>query len=203
MAIKDKDNRWIDSAGNAIPVKYIDPVDKNRDRLVNKLMKQAKAVSDRICNLRESAFDDIENFINETEERYDVKVRTKGGNKILTDFSNTLKIEIRVAHTIEFDERLNMAKTIIDECIKRWSEGSDDKIKLLIDQAFKVDRKGNLDKDRVLGLRQLKIKDKEWRKAMGIISDSTKVVGSKQYIKFSRKNEKGVWETVNLDIARC
>ncbi len=203
MPVKDDDGKWIDPSGNAIPVKYIDPVDKNRDRLVNRLMKKAMSISDGICKLREMAFDDIDAFIEDTEKRYKVKVRTKVGNKAFTDFSNTMKIEVKVAHTIQFDERLSLAKAIIDGCIKRWAEGSDDKIKLLIDQAFKVDKKGNLDKDKVLGLRQLKIKDTEWRKAMDIISDSTKVIGSKRYIKFSRKNGKGDWDSVSLDIARC
>ena len=203
MALKDKDGKWIDANGNPIPVKYIDQVDKNRDRLVNRLMKQAEGVNERICKLREEAFEEIEKFIVETERKYNVNVRTKGGNKAFIDFSNTIKVQVQVAHTIQFDERLSLAKAIIDECINRWSEGSDDKIKLLIEQAFKVDKKGNLDKDRVLGLRQLKIKDKEWRKAMDIISDSMKVIGSKQYISFKRKNAKGDWDAVSLDIARC
>ena len=203
MAQKDKDGKWIDGTGNAIPVKYIDPVDKNRDRLVNRLMKKAEDLSEKICKLREDAFEEIESFIVETEKKYNVNVRTKVGNKAFIDFSNTIKVQVQVAHTIQFDERLSLAKAIIDECIKRWSEGSDDKIKLLIDQAFKVDKKGNLDKDRVLGLRSLKINDNEWRKAMDIISDSTKVIGSKRYISFKKKNEKGDWDAVSLDIARC
>ena len=56
MAVKDKDGKWIDAAGNAIPAKYIDTVDKNRDRVVCKVMKQAEALSEKICLLRETAF---------------------------------------------------------------------------------------------------------------------------------------------------
>ncbi len=201
MPKKDDQGRWIDGAGNAIPPKYIDPWNKDQDRLVTRLIRLAVAVSEKISSLRDVSFGDIDKFMTATEKRYGVKVRTAGGNKTLTDFSNTLKIEIKVNNLITFDERLKLAKAIIDDCINRWSEGSNDNLRALIDEAFKVDKKGNLDRERVLGLRRIKIRDKEWEKAMGIISDSITVVGSKQYIRFWKKAESGSWESIPLDIA--
>lgn len=202
MALKDDEGRWIDGTGDAIPPKYIDKWDKDQDRLVNKLIKKAEKVNDAISKLRDECFDEIEKFMDETEKQYDIKVKTKGGNKSLTDFSHTMKVDLVVAHQIRFDDRLALAKSIIDECIKKWSKGSDDKIRLLIEQAFQVDKKGNLDKDRVLGLKKLKIKDEDWKRAMQIINDSTKVVGSKRYIRFAMKNAKDQWTSIPIDIAR-
>jgi hypothetical protein len=108
-----------------------------------------------------------------------------------------------VAKNIEFDEKLALAKTIIDDCIRRWSDGANDKIMLLIDEAFKVDKKGNIDRDRVLSLRKLKIKDREWIRAMDIIAESMVIVGARTYVKFSVKNASGVWISIPLDIAGC
>ncbi len=202
MAVKNEQGHWIDGRGNPIPTKYIDPIDKAQDKLVSRLIKQATAVSEKITKLRDSTFQEIDQFMADMEARYDVKVKTAKGNKSLTDFSHTLKVEIATANLISFDERLKLAKALIDDCIKRWSKDSNDNLKVLVDDAFKVDKKGNLDKDRILSLRNVKIKDADWKKAMEIITDSIKVVGSKQYIRFWQKRSDGGWESIPLDIAR-
>ena len=203
MAKKNDQGHWIDGKGDAVPPKYVKKYDKRRDGMVMKLFRQAKLVSDRIVALKQLAFEDIEAFLRDAEEMYGMTVRTAQGNKILTDFSNVLKIEIKVNKVIDFDERLQMAKGIIDDCIKRWSEGSNDKIKMIVDQAFLVDKKGNLDKDRILSLRLLAIKDKEWNKAMDLINESIRVVAKRTYISFWERNEKDRWVSVPLDIAGC
>ncbi len=203
MAKKNDQGHWIDGKGDAVPPRYVKKYDKRRDALVMKLFKQAKLVSGRLIQLKQLAFDDIEKFLRDAEKMYGMTVRTAGGNKILTDFSNTLKIEVKVNKVIDFDERLQMAKAIIDDCLKRWSEGGDDKIKLVVGQAFKVDEKGKLDRNRILDLRSIDIKEKEWKKAMELINESIRVVGRRTYISFWEKREDGAWCVVPLDIASC
>jgi len=203
MALKTNDGRWIDGQGDAIPVKYVDPVDKLRDRVVGKLARRAEALSGQIAAFKQLVFDDVEKYIEDVARKYGIDERTEMGNKVLTDFSNTVKLEIKVNKYIDFDERLSLAKEMIDRCIERWVAGSADQIEILIRDAFKVDQKGKLDKDRVLGLRKLKIKDAEWKKAMELIADSIRVVGKRAYIRVMVKDEKGVWRTVPLDISSC
>jgi len=203
MTMKTKDGHWIDSAGCAIPPKYVKPVDKRRDALVEKLTKRARKISAELVAFRALVLADVEGYLQYIADHYQVNGRNKEGNKQLTNFSNNIKLEVRVAKHIEFDERLALAKTIIDDCIRRWSDGANDKIMLLIDEAFKVDKKGNIDRDRVLSLRKLKIRDKEWTKAMDIIAESMVIVGARTYVKFSAKVASGAWVSVPLDIAGC
>jgi len=203
MAIKDNDGRWIDAAGQPVPPKYVSPVDKKRDALVERLHKTATDLNKRLSVFRRKVLDDVEKYLSDLETHYDVEARTKEGNKMLSNFSNSIRMEVRINKFIEFDERLALAKSIIDDCIRKWSKGSDDKIKALVMDAFKVDKKGNIDRDRVLGLKKLNIKDKDWAKAMDIIYDSIVVVGSRAYLRFSTKDENGRWETIPLDIAAC
>lgn len=203
MAIQDEQGRWIDAQGKPIPVRYVDQSDKMRDRLVMKLARQAEKLSRQITDFKITAFDEIEKYLDRLEKMYNINSRTKVGNKVLTDFSNTMKIEIRVIKLIDFDDRLILAKSIIDDCIKRWSKGANDKLLLLVEEAFKVDNRGKLDKTRIMALRRWNIQDEQWRKAMDIIADSIKVVNTKSYIRFSVKNEKGDWEAIPLDIAKC
>ena len=203
MALKDKNGHWIDGKGDAVPVKYVHPVDKARDRLVGKLGRRAETLSTQIAAYKSMVFDEVEKYLRYVEDRYGVNARTVVGNKILTDFSNTVKLEIKVNKQIDFDERLSIAKTLIDQCIENWVSGSDDKIEILIRDAFKVDQQGKIDRDRILGLRRLKIRDKDWEKAMDIIADSIRVTGKRSYIRVMVKDDKGRWRSLPLDISSC
>jgi len=202
MAVKNENGHWVDPSGNAIPIKYVKKYDKRLDQVVTRLAGHARRASGAIVKLKEKAFDDVAQFIRDAEKMYGMTVRTAQGNKVLTDFSNTLKIEIKVNKIIDFDNRLQMAKGIIDVCLKRWSEGSDDKIKLIVDRAFSVDNKGRLDRDRILDLRNIDIKDPDWKQAMDLINESIRIVGKRTYIRFWEKKN-GTWCTIPLDIASC
>ncbi len=202
MAVKDKNGNWIDGKGDTVPARYVGKYEKLQDRVVCRLVKEAKKKSAALSKLKLSAFESIEKFMADAEKLYGMKIRTEKGNKVLTDFSNTVKIEIKVNNIIDFDDRLQMAKTIIDDLLKKWTEGSRDEVKIMIERAFQVDKKGKLNKDRILDLRTIKIKNQEWMKAMGLIDECIRIVGKRSYILFSEKNDKGVWGSVPLDIAR-
>ena len=82
------------------------------------------------------------------------------------------KVEVRVTEFMTFGSELSAAKELIDNCIHRWSEGADAKIKTLIDDAFQTDAKNRINVQRVLGLRQYDFDDEEWKTAMQMISDA-------------------------------
>ena len=101
-----------------------------------------------------------------------------------------------------FDERLQVAQSLIGECIRTWSKGSNDNIKAIVDQAFKVDKAGKINTGAVLGLRALKITDEKWLRAMEAISDSTQTVSTKAHIRFYKRDAiGGEYQPINLDVA--
>jgi len=107
---------------------------------------------------------------------------------------------------IQFNEKLQIAKTIIDECLHKWSEGAHKNIRVLVDQAFQVDKKGKLNTSAILKLRTLNIRDKDWKRAMDLIADSIQVVGTKQYLNIRVRDidfdgTPGKWHTVNLNFS--
>ena len=59
-------------------------------------------------------------------------------------------IRLQIQDRLVFDERLHAAKTLIDECITSWSENSRDEIKVLVNDAFRVDKTGQINTARVL-----------------------------------------------------
>ena len=104
---------------------------------------------------------------------------------------------------IIFDERLQIAKDLIDDCINDWSQDSRSEIRALIQDAFYVGKSGQINRNRILGLRRLDIQDERWQKAMQAISDSIQVSDSKSYVRIYQRDPKDAdkYNMINLDIS--
>lgn len=193
---------WADANGNLIPVGKIKDIDKDRHKVVTGLCLAAKEESARLFGFKASAMQEISDFIDRSLAAYDVKHGGKKGNVTLPSFDGRFKIVRQMADTITFDERLQAAKALIDTCIHGWSKGSNDNIKVLVNDAFQVDAAGKISTGRVLGLRRLKITDEKWLAAMQAISDSMRVSSTKPYVRFYEMNETtGEYMAINLDVA--
>jgi len=189
---------WVDQDGVAVPVKYIDPVVQKRDKVVSNAVFKAKKLQAEIKKVKQELSEEIEKYLNETAAEYGENWQ---GNAQLYDFAADNQVTVKVSKIIGFDERLQVAKTKIDECIKSWSRGASDKIIALVNNAFNVDEKGKLDVKKILGLRQLKIDDPQWSEAMDIISDSVKTVRTKTYLSFAERDKAGEFEQVVLNFS--
>ncbi len=202
MADKDKQGRWTDATGNHIPPKYIDPVEKKRDQLVEKEIRQALLIQERLRKFKKGVLADIGKYLDWLASKHGEESLSPGGNYMLTGFSGNKRLQIKVNKVIEFDERLQLAKKKIDACLERWSKGANDNFKVVVFDAFKVDRKGNVDTKRILGLRKLQINDAEWVAAMELITEAVTITGNRSYLIFQLKADKDAeWETLRLDLA--
>lgn len=193
---------WEDAHGALIPVSKIKPIDKDRHRVVTDLVEQAKVEQARLIGFKTNAMHAVNEFVDRSLAEYDVKKGGKKGNVTLLSFDGRFKIVRQMQETIAFDERLQAAKQLIDECIQLWSKGSSANIKALVNDAFQVDQQGKISTGRVLGLRRLEIDDEQWQRAMRAIGDSMQVASTKPYIRFYERDEnKGDYVPVSLDVA--
>lgn len=199
MAIKDKEGNWLDGRGRPVPPKYIPKIDKRRDYVVEKICKKALNLHNRMKALKKEFINDIENYIAFLEKEYNQTVETKG-NLQLTGFSGDKQVLFSISDVIEFDERLSVAKAAIDECIKKWSTDAHKNLKVVVDQAFEVDKKGRINKMAILKLRTLKINDKDWKNAMQILTDSIRISSTREYLNIKVKQD-GQLKTVNLNFS--
>lgn len=191
-----------DAQGRLVPESLIKPIDKARDQLVQELISRAMAVKTELSAFKTTAFADIAAFVDLSAEEYEVKLGGKKGNVTLFSFDGKYKVQFAVSENIQFDERLQAAKALIDECIKEWSQGSSPEIQVLVQDAFKTDKEGNLNHGRILGLRRLEIIDVRWINAMKAIGESVQVVGSKQYIRFyERRADTDQYDAIPMDMA--
>ncbi len=187
--------------GHLIPVEKVKEIDLERDALVREIVARAQDLSALLKEFKLSAMGDIGAFVELSAEKYGAKLGGSKGNIQLSSFDGRYKIRRDIQEHQVFDERLQAAKSLVDECIHEWSEGSNANIRALVNDAFYVDKQGNLNTNRILGLRRLNIDDPKWRQAMEAISDSLQVAGSKAYIRIYERQADGSYQQINLDLA--
>ena len=190
------------SQGHLVPVELVDEIDIARDELVREIVEKARALQDSMVGFKSSAMGDVDAFVELSAEKYDIKVGGSKGNLTLTSFDGKFKVIRANQEHITFNERLDIAKELVDACIRRWTEGSRAEIRALVNQAFQTDKKGRINRNNLLNLTKLQIDDSEWKKAMQVIIDSQEVTGSKYYLRvFERVGSSEKWQPIVLDIA--
>ena len=191
------------SHGGLDPIATVKDVDKLRDQMVKEIVAKSLDASKQLMEMKQGFFKSIQAFVELSAEKYGLKFGGKKGNMTFMSYDGEYKVLVAVNENIVFDERLQIAKELIDKCIQDWSSGSCDEIKALVQDAFYVGKSGNINKNRILGLRRLEINDERWKQAMTAISDSIQVSDSKQYVRIYRRNPKDSdkYDLVNLDIS--
>lgn len=191
-----------DAKGNLVPLANIKETDLLRDELVMEIVAKARALRDNIAAFKQRSMDDIAAFAQLSAEKYGAKLGGAKGNIRLMSFDGAYRIALAMQDTLTFDERLAAAKALIDECINEWTAGSRPELKALINDAFQVDKEGNISTTRVLGLRRLSIDDEKWHRAMDALSDSVQVQTSKPFVRVYRREANGEYSLMSLDIAK-
>lgn len=191
----------LNAKGHLVPEAQVKEIDKLRDEVVLKLVAGAQALQSTMQTFKAQCFDEMLAFMQLSVEEYDVKLGGNKGNVTLLSFDGQFKIVRQIQDSIRFDERLQAAKELIDQCISEWAADSNDNIKVLIQDAFQVDKEGKISTSRVLGLRRLNIQDEKWLKAMQAISDSIVITDSKNYVRFYQRDEHGKYQAISLDFA--
>lgn len=199
-----KNTHMENAQGHWVPKSTIPEVDRAKDELVKEIVGKAKTLNEDIARFKAGTFGDIAAFVDLSAEKYGAKLRGASGkgNITLMSFDGRYKVQRAISEHITFDEKLQAAKALIDECITDWAQGSREEIQVLVTSAFQVDKEGNINTGRVLGLRRLNITDERWQRAMTAISESVQVTGSKSYIRvYERVGDTDQYRAIPLDIA--
>lgn len=191
----------MNAKGHYVPLSTVKEIDKLRDDVVQDIISRAKELRSQIVNVKDIMFSNLYDFVELSAREYDTKIGGQKGNVSLLSFDGKYKVQMAVQDNIVFDERLQVAKSLIDECLNEWTQGSDDKIKAIINNAFDVDKEGKINTRRVLSLRSLDINDEKWLQAMDAISDAIQVVSSKEYIRVYERDNDGKYQQITLDFA--
>lgn len=191
-----------DAQGRLVPESAVGDQDKLIDQTVAKIVDFARALNAQIARFKGHTIDDITSLNDLLGERYGAARGGVKGNITLTSFDGCKKVMVQVSEAVTYGPELQIAKTLVDQCIAKWSEGANDAIRALVNHAFQVDKAGKINHAALLQLRRVKIDDPDWQNAMQALVDAMRVIGSKAYVRFyERDNPSGEWRAITIDLA--
>ncbi|MFL9692217.1 DUF3164 family protein [Aeromonas veronii] len=188
--------------GHWVPENLIAPADKLRDEVVMGIIAAAREQRAQLAAFKIGAMQQIADFVDLSAEQYGVAWGGTKGNVTLLSFDGRFKLIRAVGEHRKFDERIQAAKALIDQCIERWSDGASSEIRALVDHAFRVSKSGHIDVNQVLSLRQLNIDDPDWLLAMQAAVDAIQVTGTSQYLRLYERDAHGRYIQMSLDLAK-
>ncbi|MCS6259066.1 DUF3164 family protein [Shewanella baltica] len=189
------------AVGDLVHEDRIKAVDKLRDEVVLAIVGSAKELREQMLNFKLMTMAKIDGFAELSASEYGVKVGGSKGNILLTSFDGKYQVRRAVGEHRVFDERIQTAKTLIDDCIKSWSGGADTRLMAMVEHAFRVNQQGRIDVNQVLSLRQLDIDDANWKQAMDAIADAIQITGTSQYLRLYERQPNGKYTQLPLDIS--
>jgi len=202
MSVQIPEGFRMDAQGRLVPESMLKPIDLERDRLVLEVVEKSKALSKALADFKAQVFGDIEALVTLSAEQYGAKLGGRKGNISLLSIDGRFKVQRAIAENIQFDERLQAAKGLIDECLHEWTTGARPEIVTLVNDAFRVDQAGNIRTGSVLALRRLQIEDERWQRAMQAIGEAVQVVNTKSYVRvYERVGDSDQYQAIPLDIA--
>ncbi|MDK4539900.1 DUF3164 family protein, partial [Kingella kingae] len=191
-----------DARGNLIPIENIKEIDLDRDELVKEIFAAIETPMRELEQARRNGIEDVRAFVELAAEKYGAKP-SKKGNVTLHSFDGSLRVTVAMSDVLTFDERLTAAKTLIDECLDEWTQDSRQELKTIVQQAFDVNKEGNISTAKVLGLRRLNIEHEKWQRAMTAIDDSIHTQTTREYIRIHRRDENGAYVLVSPELGKA
>lgn len=192
---------WQDAQGRLTHESLIRPADRARHNLVKQIVEDARGISAGLAAFKSQTMERVAAFVEASAAEYNVRLGGKKGNVTLFSFDGRYKVIRAQQERSVFDERLQSARSLIEQCMTEWTKNARYEIKALIERAFEVDKEGMISVSRVLALRRVDIKDERWQKAMLIIGESLQVIDSKSYIRVYERDAKGEYQPIALDVA--
>lgn len=192
----------MNAAGHLVPEHQVREHDKLRDGVARDLAEEAVRLNVALAEFKRKALGDIGDLIAICAEKYGVTLGGKKGNASITTYDGVFKVERCVADRIAFTEEILAAKELIDRCIRKWSVGANQHLRVLVDRAFSAGRNGQIKTNDVLGLLRMEIDDPDWKTAMVALKDAIQVNGKAVYIRvYQREGDSDRYAPINLNIA--
>lgn len=193
-----------DAKGGLVPVESIRAQDKLEDETVRKIMHYAEDLSAQVGRFKGHTFNDLGALEALLAQEYGAKKGGAKGNKTFMTFDGLMKVQVAVADQLDFGPQLQVAKSLIDECLNEWAADSRAEIRTLVTRAFNTEKEGQINRSEVFMLLRLEIEDERWQRAMQAIRDAMRIVGSKTYVRaYKRTTHDAAWQAVTIDLAKA
>lgn len=194
----------INAKGGLDPIGNVKEQYQLEDQTVRKCIAYAREASARLSRLKTNTFADLGALDALLAEKFGAKIGGRKGNRTYQSYDGLMKVTVQVSDQIVFGPELQVAKSLIDECLNEWSAGSRPEIQAIVTRAFNTDKEGQVNRSDVFMLLRLEIGDPRWNNAMDAIRSAIRVTGSKEYIRFyERAGINDEWQAITIDLARA
>ena len=193
----------LDAKGRLCPAKLVRPADELQDDTARRILAFGVDLADQIARFRRHSYADVGAMLELLGDEYGLPRKPgRKGNFSIQSYDGRLKVVIQVQDRIVFGPELQVARRIVDECVREWADGQRAEVVALLQGAFEPDREGNISREAVFRLQRIEIDDPRWQQVRQAISDAVRVTGSRTYLRlYLRGDADGPWKTVPIDIA--
>lgn len=193
-----------DPKGSLVPVQLVKPQHLLEDEVVRKIIGYALSLSDQVARFKGHTFEDLSEFEALLDQEYGTTKGGAKGNKTFMSHDGLYKVQIAVADHVEFGPELQIAKSLVDECLNEWSAEAREELRAVVTRAFNTDKAGQINRSEIFSLLRLEIADDRWKRAMKAIRDAMRVVGSKTYVRcYHRPTQDAGWQAITIDLAKA
>lgn len=200
----DGQPHMLDPKGRKTPVEVISGADLVEDEVVRKIIGYALALSGQVSRFKGHTFEDLGDFEALLAQEYGATKGGAKGNKTFMTYDGCMKVQIQVADHIDFGPQLQIAKSLLDECLNEWAADARPELRALVTSAFNTEKAGQINRSEIFKLLRMDIKDERWQQAMSAIRDAMRVVGSKIYVRcYHRETPDAGWEAITIDLAKA
>jgi hypothetical protein len=205
------DDHLTDDKERYCPLRTLSAVEIARDAFVNSTVDRAEFIVRLMACFKEDTHLDIDAFIQKAADDYEIEMGGAKGNLTLFNFDGTAKVCLRFSNKFVFNEKLQIAKQLLDKVIAEEKEKGtlSDVVVVMINEAFAFDTEKSVNYYRLIKLTKHEgIKNENWQKAMAAIKECTDVIGKTAYLQFYRrdkdkpKNKAESWRPILLDLAK-
>lgn len=201
---QEVNGQWFmeNTKGALAPLSTIKATDLLMDEMVRKTMAYATDLHAQIARMKQHTLNDVAALLALFDQDYGVKLGGGKGNVTLTSFDGRQQVRLAIADQISFGPELQSAKKLVDECLGEWSADSRPELQAIVQRAFNTDKEGLVNRAELFGLLRLEIEDVRWQRAMTALKDSIRIDGTKEYVRFYRRdNPRSAWTIVTIDMA--
>ncbi|WP_107495302.1 DUF3164 family protein [Thalassobius sp. I31.1] len=175
--------------GSLIAYDMLEPVKQLEHDLVTRLCTEAQARSEELKTYKLNAISEMVAARVMMLSDWGVKKGGKDGNLTLRSECRRWMVRLTVGKHISFGPEMEAAKELIFEVVEdeKRKSGSDF-LSQIVDRVFSPNKKGRIDTQGILGLRDVECDDPRWIRAMEAIEQSILRDSATTYINFYKVN---------------
>jgi len=202
MTQKIKDKSWKDESGADVPVEYITPGLRLKERSAAILLRDARTLNKKLQDYKNLMERLSSNIYRKAMEEYKAKADGKG-NFTWFNFDRSIKIEVSISERIDFDDlAIKASKEKLDAFLSENIDSKMEFVKDLVIDAFSTSR-GKIDSKKVMQLMKYrtKISHPLFQEAINILTEGIRKPGSKTYFRIWEREDDGSYTLIELNFS--